>query len=91
MNFGIKTYKQIAAENGTDWRTQIDDMAEVLEYASEKGIDLGGVLFDGKLNEEREEQKEYDTAAGGNSNAGDPDAAGADGTDGRQGSGQREG
>ena len=39
MNIGVKTYKQIAAENGTDWRTQIDDMAEVLEYAAEKGID----------------------------------------------------
>ena len=38
LNSGIKSYKQVAAENGMDWREQIDDMAEVLEYASEKGI-----------------------------------------------------
>ena len=48
MNTGVKTYKQIAAENGTDWRTQIDDIAEVLAYAKDKGIDLSGVMFDGK-------------------------------------------
>ncbi len=58
MNIGVKTYKQIAAENGTDWRTQIDDMAEVLEYAAEKGIDLGGVIFDGKLQQEGEGESE---------------------------------
>ena len=42
---GQKTYKEIAAENGRDWRAQIDDMAEVLDYAKEKGIDLGGVIY----------------------------------------------
>ncbi len=56
LNSGVKTYKQVAAENGTDWRTQIDDMAEVLAYAREKGIDLGGVLFDGKLQEKGDGQ-----------------------------------
>lgn len=61
MNIGVKTYKQIAAENGTDWRTQIDDMAEVLEYAAEKGIDLGGVIFDGKLQQEGEDENEEPT------------------------------
>ena len=40
-----KTFKQIAAENGSDWKTQIDDMADVLKYGKEKGIDMGGVLF----------------------------------------------
>lgn len=45
LQTGVKTYKQIAAEQGKDWRDQVDDMAEVLEYAKEKGIDLGGVIF----------------------------------------------
>lgn len=45
LQTGQKTYKQIAAENGRDWRSQIDDMAEVIEYGKEKGIDMGGVLF----------------------------------------------
>ncbi len=42
---GQKTYQQAAAENGRDWKEQIDDMVEVLEYGKEKGIDLGGVLY----------------------------------------------
>lgn len=45
LKTGQKTYKQIAAENGRDWRAQLDDMAEVLNYGKEKGIDMGGVLF----------------------------------------------
>lgn len=45
LNTGQKTYKQIAAENGRDWRDQIDDLAEVIQYGREKGIDLGGVIF----------------------------------------------
>lgn len=46
MASGQKTFKQIAAENGRDWREQIDDMAEVIEYGKSKGIDLGGVIFE---------------------------------------------
>lgn len=46
LRSGQKTFKQIAAENGADWRKQIDDICEVLEYAREKhGIDLGGVIL----------------------------------------------
>jgi len=48
LQTGQKTYKQIAAESGRDWRDQIDDMAEVLEYAREKGVELGGVMGNGK-------------------------------------------
>lgn len=48
---GQKTYKQIAAENGRDWRSQIDDMAEVMAYGKEKGLDMGGVLFGIKENQ----------------------------------------
>ena len=46
LNTGQKTFKQIAAEQGRDWKEQIDEMAEVLEYAKDKGIGLGGVIFD---------------------------------------------
>lgn len=46
MQTGQKTFKQIAAENGSDWRRQIDDICEVLEYARDKHkIDLGGVIL----------------------------------------------
>jgi hypothetical protein len=43
---GAKTFKQVAAENGADWRDQIDDIAEVLRYAQEEyGLDLSSMIF----------------------------------------------
>lgn len=45
LKTGQKTFKQIAAESGRDWRDQIDDMAEVLQYGDSVGVDMGGVLF----------------------------------------------
>jgi len=67
LQTGQKTYKQIAAENGRDWRTQIDDMAEVLEYGKTKGIDLGGVLF-GIKEEPSTPEPDDDEGIGGNAN-----------------------
>lgn len=57
---GQKTFKQIAAESGKDWRTQIDDMAEVIEYGKEKGIDLGGVIFGQKAQKSDSESEKAD-------------------------------
>jgi capsid protein len=34
---GVKTYQEVAAENGHDWRQQIDDMAEVSSTARRRG------------------------------------------------------
>lgn len=46
MQSGAKTFKQIAAENGKDWRDQVDDIAEVLEYAQDvHGLDLSSMIF----------------------------------------------
>ena len=46
LQTGQRTFKQIAAENGSDWRRQIDDICEVLQYARDKhGIDLGGAII----------------------------------------------
>ncbi|NBI73370.1 phage portal protein, partial [Clostridiaceae bacterium] len=39
-------YQQVAAENGKDWKEQIDETVAVLEYARKKGIEMGGVIFD---------------------------------------------
>lgn len=82
MNTGVKTYKQIAAENGTDWRTQIDDISEVLEYAKEKGIDMSGIMFGGTKIEESEvsesaeqtDQTDQGTEPGEDPGEGDGDA-----------------
>lgn len=94
LNSGVKTYKQVAAENGMDWRSQIDDMAEVLEYGKSKGIDLGGVLFDGKLQEEKEDGQETpdtgdeDTGQGEESGGGDGNVPGNAAADSGGGTGQ---
>lgn len=45
LQTGQKTYKQVAAESGRDWRDQIDDIAEVLAYGQEKGVDMGKIMF----------------------------------------------
>lgn len=65
LNTGQKTYKEIAAENGRDWKQQIDDNIEVIEYAKKKGYDLGGVIFNGKLHTEKEEKKPDDQTGSG--------------------------
>ena len=60
LETGQKTFKEIAGENGKDWRQQLDDMAEVIEYASKLGIDLTSILFGQKTLEviEQGEQQE---------------------------------
>ena len=65
LKSGQKTFKQIAAESGKDWRTQIDDMAEVIEYAKEKGIDLGGVIYGQKTQESNPASEEPESAENG--------------------------
>lgn len=64
---GAKTYKQICAENGTDWRVQMEDIAEVQQYAEELGLgDFNSVLFDGKLSEEEGNEQTLTEEEGGN-------------------------
>lgn len=57
LQTGQKTFKQIAAENGKDWKDQVNEMAEIIEYGKEKGIDLGGVIYGIKA------EKQYDESA----------------------------
>ena len=54
LQTGQKTFKQIAAENGHDWRDQINDMAEVIEYGKQKGLDMGPILFGDSYQQEEE-------------------------------------
>ncbi len=62
LNTGQKTFKQIAAEQGKDWKEQIEEIADVLDYAREFGIDMGSVIFD-KTKEELYENEEDDSTA----------------------------
>lgn len=49
-----KTFKDICAENGVDWKKAIDDMAEVQKYASLKGVKIGGENNNGSNNKQQE-------------------------------------
>lgn len=51
METGQKTFKDIAAENGRDYKEVIDEMVEIIEYGKGKGIDLGGIIFGKRQNE----------------------------------------
>lgn len=69
---GHKTFKQIAAENGTDWRRQIDDICEPILYARKKhGIDLGGVILGQKKSEGLYAKNSEDSLAEGPSKSED--------------------
>lgn len=63
LQTGQKTFKQIAAEGGRDWRDQVDDMAEVLEYGKEKGVNMESVVFG--MKEEVNEAKDHDESGNG--------------------------
>ena len=45
LRSGQKTFQDLQAEKGRDWKEVVDEMAEALAYGKEKGIDLGGVIF----------------------------------------------
>ena len=87
---GQKTFKQIAAENGSDWQKQVDDICEVLKYAKDKhGVDLGGVIL-GQKKADGLYEGEDDPPPGGDAVGGTPgqpptppaDDSGEDGTGG---------
>jgi lambda family phage portal protein len=74
LKSGQKTFKQIAAENGRDWRDQLDDIAEVIEYAHKLGLEIGG----GEIGEYKQKEEPADDAEG----ADGADDASEGGTDG---------
>lgn len=54
----IKTFAQICAENGRDWREVIDEMATIKEYAQSKGILLSSGTMTDTDTEAEEKQDE---------------------------------
>ena len=49
VSSGVKTYQQICAEQGYDWKRNIDEIAEAAAYATEKGISLEEVIYGKKI------------------------------------------
>lgn len=57
LKTGQKTFQQICAENGRDWKKVIDEIEEACNYASEKGLDLMAMIT-GDQGEKEEEEKD---------------------------------
>lgn len=76
LQTGQKTFPELCAEYGKDWKEAIDEMAEVVRYAREKGIDIGGMLFGTGTSGGK--------PAAGDGDAGDSDGAGQGGGSGKQ-------
>lgn len=55
LQTGLKTFQQLAGENGMDWQDMADEMAAVQKYGDKIGLDLLGLLYDGKLQAIKEE------------------------------------
>lgn len=54
LETGQKSWVDICAESGKDWKEQIDNMAKANEYAQEKGVEIGGILNGKKQSENAE-------------------------------------
>lgn len=76
---GFKTYAQIIAESGRDWKEHIDEMAECAAYCAEKGVKIGGELY-GQAQQQPTVAESGDTD-GNPDDAGEPD--GKPGEDGK--------
>ena len=75
LQSGQKTFQDLQAEKGKDWKDAVDELAEVLEYGRKKGIDMGGVIFGtgataAKKGGPGTEKKPGDPEHGGNSGQG---------------------
>ena len=58
LKTGQKTFQQVCAENGRDWKQVIDEMNEANRYAAEKKIDLAAMLAGGPGVQEPGEEEE---------------------------------
>lgn len=60
LETGLKTFAELSAADGRDWKEKIDEIAEIKAYAAEKGVNLGGELYGSS------EQAESSENPGGN-------------------------
>ncbi len=78
LQSGQKTFQDLQAEKGKDWKEAVDELAEVLEYGREKGIDMGGVIFGTGTTAAQQ------SGAGGGKEPDDPEHGGDPGQGGEQ-------
>lgn len=49
LKTGQKTFQEVCTEQGRDWKETIKDMAEVVRYAKEQGLDVGAIYGLGEV------------------------------------------
>ena len=76
LQSGQKTFQDLQAEKGKDWKEAVDELAEVLEYGCKKGIDMGGVIFGTGTTAAQQSGTEGGTEADDPEHGGDSDAGG---------------
>lgn len=61
---GGLSFQRYCADNGTDWRERIDEMAEVQEYAKSKGVELNYIAETENLSKEENTDESSKTTGG---------------------------
>lgn len=84
LQSGQKTFQDLQAEKGKDWKEAVDELAEVLEYGRKKGIDMGGVIFGTGTTAAQQSGTEGGTEADDPEHGGDSDAGGEQPDGGRE-------
>lgn len=74
LDSGQKTYKQVAAEAGRDWKTMIDDIAEVNDYAKKKGVSIFNSSASGGVSDDVANNADGDEDDAGEKGGEDPNA-----------------
>lgn len=49
LQAGLKSFPEAMGEMGADWKEAIDIIADVVEYGDKQGVDVGRLIYDGKL------------------------------------------
>lgn len=57
LNTGQKSWADLVAEQGKDWKEAIDEICDIVLYGEEKGIDMKEVMFGVKNGTSTEEKK----------------------------------
>lgn len=58
LNTGQKSWADLAAEQGKDWKEAIDEIKEIIEYGEQCGIDMREVMFGGKTGKSTGKEKQ---------------------------------
>ena len=58
LQSGQKTFAQIAAENGKDWKEQINEISKIYEYAESLNINFDKIIYGARAIREAEKKEE---------------------------------